>query len=195
MDALIIGFVILFIQGWVVWYLAYFKKKGEYEAIKEEIDHITKATETIKSELNFLTQKEINLDVLKRNSILEYNDALELAIHDLLHKTRIDKPKTLDDYHVTAYSRYIIAASRLKLCVSNENVIDLIVETNNCLEGMIVAQVNSAEFARVRKGEDDEDLLNASKEIVEEQSNDLVHNYNQMIKCQEQLRELFRTLL
>jgi hypothetical protein len=133
---------------------------------------------------------------LKRSSILEYNDALELAIHDLLHKTRIDKPKTIDEYHVTTYSRYIIAVSRLKLCIDNSKVIDLVEETNGHLEDMVVAQGNSSEFARVRKGEEqDEGFLKASRKVVDEQSNDLINSYNQLTRCQEELRELFRSLL
>lgn len=38
--------LLVFIQGWIVWYLTYFKKKGEYEAMKEVVDQLTSEINT-----------------------------------------------------------------------------------------------------------------------------------------------------
>lgn len=143
--------LLVFIQGWIVWYLTYFKKKGEYEAMKEEVSQITKLTESIKSELNVLTQKELNLDLLRRNSILEYNDSLELALNDLFFKVKVFDLRGLDEYHTSTYPRYLIAMSRLRLCTQMEVVDQLTSEINTHLEALMIATENSASYYAATK--------------------------------------------
>jgi hypothetical protein len=190
--ALIIGFFILFIQGWIVWYLAYFKKKGEYDAIKEDIGQVTTLTESIKNDLNLLTQKEINLDVLKRNSILEYFDSLELAIHDLLFKIRIYDQKTLDEYHTTTFTKYLVAYGRFKLFIRDEQILNIVQETHNNLELMIISQENSASFSQANGNCSESDIKEATNVVLEEESERLSEAYNKLIVCQEKLRDEIR---
>jgi hypothetical protein len=187
-TALIVGFIVLFIQGWVVWYLAYFKKKGEYDAIKEDIEQVTTLTESIKNDLNFLTQKEINLNVLKRNSILEYFDSLELAINDLLFKTRINDQKTLDEYHTTTFTRYLIANGRFKLFIREEQILDIVQEIHNNLELMIISQENSASFSQTIKDDSESDIREATNNVLEEESEKLNEAYDKLIGYQDKLR-------
>ena len=55
LEFVIIALLVLIVLGFVTLYFAYFKKKGEYQAIKEEIERVTRTTEGIKRDLDLIT--------------------------------------------------------------------------------------------------------------------------------------------
>lgn len=113
----------IFLHGWFLWYFTYFKKKGEYQAMKEEIEGITHLTEKIKADLSRLSQKQMSLDNEIRNAIIQYNDVVSQCVDGTLlsvfTKSTVDITK---NYFSETFAKYSLAQSRLSLFIQDDEI-------------------------------------------------------------------------
>jgi hypothetical protein len=115
--------LIIIINGWLIYYFTYFKKSGEYQAIKENIDEVTTAVESIKGEVEYLTTGKIGLATEIRTTILSFQDKLALLIYYTTNYqvTSFSEESINDNINIISlrHEEFEIALNRLKFIIDN----------------------------------------------------------------------------
>jgi hypothetical protein len=70
----IINLFAIILSHILLYFKTYTKEKGKNLATKEDIEEITQKVETVKSDINLLTQKRINYNSEKYNALIDYNN-------------------------------------------------------------------------------------------------------------------------
>lgn len=162
---LVVAVILLFIgQGFATWYFAYFKKKGEYEAIKENIEQITRTTESIKKELDLITENEISFRSGRRNAIIEYFESINRVFLHIITRMKIHTgDDLLPAYSESIYPQHSIAISKLLLFLESNEVARLSNEIEEILNKVLTSAVTGAKRISELVDSDGED---ASEQII-----------------------------
>ena len=163
-ETSILYMVIAFLVGlFVKSYLpAYFSKKGENLATKEDIEEITRKIESVKSVIEI--QKDSHLDYVgdRKNTLLAFYDAVTTFQYELMAIDMGDFPfdegKSLYAYQARFYSSvteiikcyqrlviYLPPQSELLTCANN--IVTSVIETRKVVKG---------NFGRIKKASIDE---------------------------------------
>lgn len=114
-------------QGFLIAYFSYFKKVGEYQAMKEEIDGITTTTEKIKKDIGIVAQRQISFENETRKSITELNDVVTESTTFLMNGIWSDTSADLYlSYMKDVLPKILAAQSKVLLYTKNDNIHNLV---------------------------------------------------------------------
>jgi hypothetical protein len=145
---LIIAFLLmLFVQGWVLYYKTYWTKKGENLATKEDLAELTRTSEQIKAELSIVAGNQIGVKSEKRAAIIHYNETLSRAISTLGWEVLSSSGSSAKDvpfanYVENIFPAHTAARSRVQLFIDNREIDDLLQEIT---DGLGDATLNNQE--------------------------------------------------
>jgi hypothetical protein len=185
--------LIAFIQGWIILYFTYFKEKGKYQAMKEEIDEITQTQESIKNNLAVIAQTQISLNTERRKAILKYYNDLNRIRHYLVVELSIDK-NDYENFMPKLYEPYSRSRSNLQLFIEDENILNIVEGITDLIVYNFSTASNYAnEYAAASKLKDNkskldeldkkfDDLFNKSFEEFDEEQKKLINLLRELLK-------------
>lgn len=116
--------LVTFANGWITWYFAYFKKTGEYQAIRENVDEITKITEGIKHDFDIIKQNQVGLKSEQRRVVIQYYKVIYEMINKLpsVRVMMFARGHEVKDFTKNTKTTLMFAEAELLLFVSDERV-------------------------------------------------------------------------
>src|SRR5882757_5885416 len=101
--------------------LSFFKKKGENLATKQDIQGLTKLTESVKKELDLIGDRNLSWQSLERDAYLNYYDALSIWHLYMTHLGLYEQTAQTESVKIMAEleAKHNFAIVRLRLFTGN----------------------------------------------------------------------------
>lgn len=144
-EQILVILLAIIINGWITYYITYFKKKGEYKVLKEDIEEITekveyiktqfqRETDKIKSELEYLTQRKLSIASEELNAILNFYEKYSIWLNKVLDIPTYNMSSSkIEEYRVEIDKTkigYETAESRLGIFLDDEEFFSIKTDLN-----------------------------------------------------------------
>lgn len=145
------------LTGFLLYYLSYFKRKGENLATKEDIEELTEITEKIKSEVAVLSQNRVSLYNEKRNSVLSFLESFNSIESFLVFKVNggMSKDELMQNYIDKFDKDHHLADIKLRLFFNDPKLDSLLDEFEDLTLKAMKILVDIHERKLVFKGNSD----------------------------------------
>ena len=144
-EQILIIVLAIIINGWITYFITYFKKKGEYQVLKEDIEEITEKveyiktrflqeTDKIKSELEYLTQRKLSIASEELNAILNFYEKYSIWLNKVLDIPTYNMSNSkIEEYRIEIDKTkigYETAGSRLGIFLDDEEFFSIKADLN-----------------------------------------------------------------